>query len=447
MTVSISIKRWALLGLLLGLMSCSGGTGGSGSPVVAVGTVTDRGSIVVNGVVFDTADATITLNGQRGSEADLQLGQVVTVRGTLAPSGMVGTAETVAVDRHAQGPVDSLDLTTRSLVVLGQIVRVDATTQFGDTQLSDLGVGNIVELSGFTDADGVLRATRVEKTQDAFTPGITIEIKGTITNLDDADQTFMLNTLLVDFAAAQLISVPGNQLRPGQAVDVKSSQNVVDGVLLADSVEVKAVGIRGNPGEAVELQGIITRVISADTFEVNGQAVRLTPGTVFERGTAADLAVNVSIEVEGFFAADGIVVVEEVELGAGVELQGIITRVTSADTFEVNGRPVRSTPDTVFEGGTAADLAVDVPVEVEGFFDEDGVLVATEIDFLIDIEGIITRITSADTFEVNGQPVRFTPDTVFEGGTAADLAVDVPVEVEGFFDEDGVLVATEIGFL
>jgi hypothetical protein len=108
---------------------------------------------------------------------------------------------------------------------------------------------------------------------------------------------------------------------------------------------------------------------------------------------------------------------------------------------------VRFTLDTVFEGGTAADLAVDVPVEVEGFFATDGVLVATEINFLIDLEGIITRVTSADTFEVNGQPVRFTPDTVFEGGTAADLAVDVPVEVEGFFATDGVLVATEIEFL
>jgi hypothetical protein len=295
--------------------------------------VTDLSSVVVNGVVFDTADATITLNGQRGSEADLQLGQVVTVRGTLDPSGVVGTAETVAVDRHAQGPIDSLDPTTNSLVVLGQTVLINATTQFGDTPLSELVVGNIVELSGFPDADGVLRATRVEKTQDAFTPGTTLETEGIIINLDNENQTFMLNTLLVDFSAAQLINVPGNQLSTGQVVEVKSSQNVIVGVLLADSVEVKAVGIRGDPGEAVELQGIITRVISADTFEVNGQPVRLTPDTVFERGTAADIAVNVSIEVEGFFAADGVVVVEEVEVGAGVELQGIITRVTSADTF------------------------------------------------------------------------------------------------------------------
>jgi hypothetical protein len=101
----------------------------------------------------------------------------------------------------------------------------------------------------------------------------------------------------------------------------------------------------------------------------------------------------------------------------------------------------------VFEGGTAADIAVNVRVEVEGFFDAAGALVATEIDFLVELEGIITRVTAADAFEVDGQPVRLTPATVFEGGTAADIAVNVRVEVEGFFDAAGVLVATEIGFL
>jgi hypothetical protein len=412
-----------------------------------VGTVTGFGSIVVNGIAFDTAGATVTLDGQPGSAADLRLGHVVTVRGTLAPSGVVGTAQTVVFENNARGPIASIDPATNRLVVLGQVVRVDSTTQFGETPLSALVVGNIVELSGFVDADGALRATRVEKTQDAFTPGTALEIEGTITNLDAARQTFMLQTLRVDFSVAQLFNFPEEQLRNGQVVEVKSTQNVVDGVLLADSVAARDIGTQGNPGEAIELEGIITRVIAADTFEVNGRPVRLTPATVFERGTAADIAVNVRVEVEGFFDAAGIVVVEEVEFGAGIERRGMITRVIAADTFEVDGQPVRLTPATVFEGGTAADIAVNVRVEVEGFFDAAGALVATEIDFLVELEGIITRVTAADAFEVDGQPVRLTPATVFEGGTAADIAVNVRVEVEGFFDAAGVLVATEIGFL
>jgi hypothetical protein len=42
---------------------------------------------------------------------------------------------------------------------------------------------------------------------------------------------------------------------------------------------------------------------------------------------------------------------------------------------------VRLTPDTVFVGGTATDIAIGVLVEIEGFIDEEGVLVAIEVDF------------------------------------------------------------------
>ena len=381
MTVSVSITRWALLGLLLVLLSyCSGGTGGTGSPVVASGTVTGFGSIVVNGIAFDIASATITLDGQHGSAAALRLGHVVTVRGTLDSGGTVGTAETVLVETNATGPIASIDHTANRLVVLGQSVRVDGTTQFGATPLSALVVGNIVELSGFSDADGVLRATRVDKTQDAFTPGTAIAIDGTITNLDAEHQTFTLNMLRVDFAAARLLNLPADQLRHGQIVAVKSAHNVVDGVLFADSVAVKDVRIQGNPGERVEFEGLITRVTAADTFEVNGRPVRFTPATVFEGGTAADIVLNGRVEVEGFFAADGVLVATEIDFL--VEFEGLITRVTAADTFEVNGQPVRFTPVTVFEGGTAADIALNGRVEGKGFFAADGALVATEIEFL-----------------------------------------------------------------
>jgi Domain of unknown function (DUF5666) len=455
MTVHVSMQRWALLGLLLVLTSCgSGGTGGSGSPVVASGTVTGFGSIVVTDITFNIEDATITVNGQPGSATDLRLGHVVTVRGTRAPRGAMGTAETVVFESNVRGPIASIDTDDNSLVVLGQLVLVDDATQFGETPLNALVVGNVVEVSGFPDAEGVLRATRVDKTQEVFVPGIEIEVEGPITDLNRANQTFTLNMLQVDFSMAELLNLPGNRLRNGQVVEVKSRRDIMNMngvlVLVADSIAGKDIDIQGDPGDAVELQGIVTRGLAADqkTFEVNGQAVRLTDDTVFEVGMAANIAVDVRIEVEGVFDADGIIVAEEVELGTGVELQGAITSGLAADnTFEVNDQRVRFTADTVFAGGTADNIAVGVPVEVEGAFDAEGVLVAAVIDFFVDIEGIITQVISADTFEVNGQRVRFTADTVFEEGTINDIAVDVPVEVEGRFDAEGVLVATEIEFL
>lgn len=455
MMASFFIKRWAFLGFLLLFMSCTGtgtvedggGTGGTGSPVVASGSVTGFGSIFVTGIEFDISDATITLNGKSASDADLQLGQVVTVHGTLDAGGTAGTAQTVAVEKHAEGPIDSIDFTDNSMVVLGQIVQIDDATQFGTTPFDTLEAGDIVALSGFVDADGVLQATRIDKTHDDFTPDIEIEATGIIAALDGDNQTFMLNQLQVDFSTADLLNIPGGQLQDGQFVRVTSSQNVDRGVLFAARVEARDVGIQGDPGQAAELQGIITEGRSADdTFKINGQPVRITPDTVFEVGSADNIAVNVEVEVEGVFGTDGIIVVESVELGAGIELRGLITRGLSDDnTFEVDGQPVQITPDTAYEGVLADSLKEDALVEVEGFFRPEGVLVATEIGFLL--QSTITRaISPDDTFEVNGQLVQVTPDTEFKGGTRASLVVDALVEIEGF-SQDGVFVATEIEFL
>lgn len=453
MTRPVSLARWALLGLLLGLMSCGGGIGGTGitdqpgTSAVVVGAVTRVDSLVVDGITFDTTDAAITLNGQRGVLAELQVGQVVTVRGTLAPSRVVGTAATVAFASIAQGPIARIDSTTNRLLVLGHLVRVDDTTQFGTTPFGALVVGNIVELSGFTDAAGVLRATRVAKIQEAFAPGTVLKSTGTITHLDVAQRTFTLQMLRIDFSAAKLLNLPGNQLRNGQMVSVTSGRDIADGVLVAESVTGEAADVQGTPGQTVELQGIVTRVTAADTFEVNGQLVRLTPVTVFTGGTAGNIEVNVRLEVEGLLTADGSIIAEEVDLSAGVERQGIITRILAADTFEVNGQPVRLTPSTVFTGGTRANIALNAPVEVEGLFAADGVLVATEINFRVEIQGRISRIMTADLIEVDGQAVQLTLGTTFEGGTVDDLVVNVSVEVEGFLTANGVLVAAEVKVL
>jgi hypothetical protein len=457
------MKRWAFLGFLLMLLSCSsddgGGTGGTGivsQPVVARGTVTELGSVVVGGIRFETSAATIVINGRPGSEADLRVGHVVSIAGTLDASGTLGTAETVSVDNTLMGPIVSIGPAANSLVVLGQIVVADETTQFGETPFSALRVGNIVAVSGFEDTQGVLRATRIDKTQDAFSPGLELEVNGTIANLDEATQSFTLETTLnrlqIDFSAAQRL--PADiQLGNGQSVEVTSTRNVENGVLVADRVAVKDIELRGEPDSKGVLEGFITRVISADTFEVKldvgVQMVRHTQTTTFEGGTISDIVENQRVEVEGSFDADSILVAQEIDFAVHgtVEIEGVVTTILSADTFAVNGQVVRLTPDTAYTRGTAADIVLNAQMQVEGFFDTNGVLIATGIEFFVDTEGIITAITSADIFEVEGQVVRLTSDTVFENGPAADLAVGRRVEVEGLFDDHGVLVAISVEFL
>jgi len=95
------------------------------------------------------------------------------------------------------------------------------------------------------------------------------------------------------------------------------------------------------------------------------------------------------------------------------------------------------------------------PVEAKGTVLNGNTLDATRVEFKgnrfanddgdhAEIEGFITRFSSATDFDVSGLPVTTTGSTTYEGGTADDLGLNLKVEVEGEFDASGVLVATKV---
>ena len=50
---------------------------------IAQGPISTFGSVVVNGVRYDTSSATFTINGTPGTQDDLSVGQVITISGGL----------------------------------------------------------------------------------------------------------------------------------------------------------------------------------------------------------------------------------------------------------------------------------------------------------------------------------------------------------------------------
>ena len=92
---------------VLGLLTACGGGGSSGSPpappnnppgptgIVTVGPISNFGSVVVNGVRYETSNATFMIDDTPGSESDLAVGHVITVRGTVNANGTSGTASTI----------------------------------------------------------------------------------------------------------------------------------------------------------------------------------------------------------------------------------------------------------------------------------------------------------------------------------------------------------------
>jgi hypothetical protein len=373
MTMKTFTRLLAYLTLLVAA-GCGGG-GGSDDPggnnpppaggIVrtgfAIGPIANFGSVIVNGVRYSTTGATITVDDSPGVESDLRVGQVVRIRGELDAGLTTGTASQISFDDNVEGPVQSINVAGNSLVVLGQTVRIGAGTSFDDdiqpASLAGLVVGDIVEVSGLVMADGSIDATRIERKPE----GSLFEVHGTVSSLDIVTRRFNLNALVVDYSGAQLDDFPGGQISNGQAVEAKGSTLNANGalVLVASRVEFEGSSVTGAAGDRVEIEGFITRFVSAQDFDVSGVPVTTSATTVFEGGTAADLGLNVKVEVEGNLTAGGAIAASEVDIRRATEVRVTATVDSvnaAANSLDLLGITVRIDALTRLEDKSAADV-------------------------------------------------------------------------------------------
>jgi hypothetical protein len=280
---------------ILSTAGCGGGGGGSSDaggvtppPTtgsgIAVGPITGFGSVIVNGVTYDTSSTTFTKDGQSATQDDFSVGQVVLVKGSIDDDGTNATADTVEFDDVVEGPVSSVDNALNQIVVLGQTVLITTTTSIDDScpgTLDGLLGVPAVEISGLADANGVIEATRIE-CRDGTWDGV-MEVNGLVSGHNAGAMTFMINALEVDYSSA--------------AVDNFPTAGVI------------------NDGDPVEAKGtVFARFVSASDFDVSGFTVTTVTDTAYEGGTAADLNLNLKVEVEGDFNANGVLVAIKVDI-------------------------------------------------------------------------------------------------------------------------------------
>jgi len=310
------------------LAACGGGgiqtagIDGGGAPnappvvtaIVSLGTISGFGSVIVNGVHFETSSTTFSIDGETGSQSDLAVGYVVLVRGSIDDNGVNGTADSILFDDNVEGPIDSIDSAAGTLVVLNQSVRVSADTSFDDSiqpaSLDGLQPGNIVEVTGLIDATGVINATRLELKP----AGGQLEVTGFVSLLNTGNSQFSINSLVVDFSAAMLVNFPSGSLSDGDLVEIKGDTLGAMDELIATRVELKSGGLGGDPDDRLEIEGFITRFVSAADFDVSGVPVITNAQTTFEGGVAADLGLNIKVEVEGDLDTNGVLVASKVDI-------------------------------------------------------------------------------------------------------------------------------------
>jgi hypothetical protein len=432
----VTVSRWTMVGVAMLIAACGGGGGGSsggitagidrGGIVTATGSITGFGSVHVNGVHYVTTGATITLDDNPGAESDLRVGQVVRIEGRIDQDGINGTATRVIFNDEVEGPVQSIDLPTLRLVVLGRTVQVSTQTSFDDRisprSLEGLAVGDRIEVSGRVATTGVVEATRIERK----TAQSSVEVKGTIAALDTNARSFALSQLTVSYASAQLNGFASGQPANGDRVEAFGTVDG-NGVLVATRVEKEGGGSAGNADEQANYEGLVTSFVSATDFAVAGQRVTTTASTTYEGGTAASLALDVPVEVDGRFNASGVIVATKVQfrLSSDTEFAGRVDSVNAAgNSLVVFGVTIRVNSLTRFEDHSGADvqrfslanIAVGDYVEVDAYNDGGGLL-ATKLERddtqgEVKVEGSVQNV-NAPNFTVGGVVVTTDGNTEF----------------------------------
>lgn len=449
----------ALMIFTLLLTACGGGGGGgqvagiSGTGITASGTVSGFGSVIVNGVEFlINGNTQITVDGQLASEADLRVGQVVTVTGTRQTETQA-TADTVIADRLLDGPIEAIDEANQEITALDQTVIVNEGTVLpGSAGFNDLNEMNLIAVHGFVNANGEIVATWIQRASETFVyDGATsTDLEGAVSGLAPAQMRFNIDGLIVDFTNAMPDESAG-ALADGTRVEVFGSQTTASGVFTADSVRVINPLI-GQPGRYVELEGLVTDFNGAGDFVVAGQPVNASTARQTD-GTGQSLANGARVEVEGTINADRVLVAESFAIRpfGGTRMAATVGAVDVAnDTFMILGLQATAEPTTSYMDSSVQnlrdfrldDLRPGDYVEVRGFREGDGDFVATRIErrnpeTSARIAGTINETDlPALQFEVAGAAVRIvdpagTPDCEGNPLDINRLKSGARVEVEG----------------
>jgi hypothetical protein len=302
-----------------GIDLAGGGVSGTG---ISTGSITGFGSVVMNGVHYltdsDVAPDFITHKFSHGidnssmTDSDLfRVGMVVSIHHGANDNN----ALEIEYRDNLQGPIAAMNSgADNTLTVLGQTVVVGDAAAFASLNLNDL-----VEVSGFVDSAGRIRATYIERNTQSPHHGGEFEVKGFVSGLSSSG--FRLGPL-----------------PDGTGMTVTVSYTPTVGIGLDNGMYVQVVTTNPQP---------VSGVITATRID------KLSPRTVFPEKSIVDL--------EGLVTA--------FPSGSG-----------NALSFAVEGKPVLTDNVTQYFGGTAANLQPDVRLQVQGT-ENGGVLSAAKIIF------------------------------------------------------------------
>lgn len=436
--------------------------------VVSEGVITGFGSVYVNGQRYRSENAEIAVgNSPAADEAQLKVGMVVTVAASASDDGEDPDAQQIRYEEHLQGPVSFIDREAEQIEVLGQTILFDDLTEFDETDIETLSVGDFIEVSGYINDEGNFYATLVE----LETEETEIKLKGEIANLDVDAQTFSLVELTIDYSAAEYEDMTADDLADGLFVKVEGDDFDGDTLTLtASSIENKEENDIDSDTEEVTIAGIVKDYDSeSGVFSVNRYEFTLNDDTEFDDGSLDTLANGVIVKVEGRFESEQLIA-EEIEFkatDARSKTEGQVTDLNADnETFVIDNTTFSVTPETQYEDEsgldersfTFDDIAVNDWLKVISRQDDQGNTTALKVkridqeDREGEVKGRVSDV-SAEGMTIANVAVGFNENTEFEGeddNISVERFIElvqsnpaVIVEVEGEYDGD-TLIAAEV---
>jgi len=340
--------------------------------VFAIGPITDFGSVVVNGIAYDTSSTDFTVDGQTGTQSDLKIGQVVIVKGTIDDDNTNAAATFVEYEDLIEGPVTAIvdDVT---IVILGsQIVHTGGAISDNSCAAQPLTSFASVEISGTVRGDGSIDATFIDcKTVldgDFELNGIAMSV---------GNDTFLINQVVVNYtdAPAVLDNFPNSGvINDGDPVEVKGIDINANDEFVATRVEFKGDRLAGDDGDHFEVEGFITNFSSASRFDIGPFHITTSGSTTYEGGSDGDLGPNIKVEVEGERNGASIEATKvQFRRGTAVRMEGLVDMKDAGDAnafYMLGVRVATNGNQTRFDDktGVVADGEFDATDIVAGNF-------------------------------------------------------------------------------
>ncbi len=408
----------------------AGATNFNGASAAYQGSISGLGSIIVNGVRFETTDAVVYDSDDFSTHYDnntstfsspLALGMTVALFGDVDDSQSLGRAARIRVVGGVRGTMSAIDTTALTLTLPTQIIKLSTATTYGGTsdgtstgtaianlaQLAALNNNPLLTVYGLPQADGSFLATRVVVT-NASTHAMDVAVRGTITAISGSNYTVKTdasNSITVSCNSCTIqptgsTPVVGDAVR-ALATDLSQWNSPTLTASRLQLVNASYVtSFQGSPSTATyaKIKGVA--VLDGSRWLVGGVEVSgatLTAGTLYEiKGTwSGSVLAATRVEVEGQRSFTDNSGSSQTYTN---EFYGAVSNL-SGSNFTVQGVNVNASSAYFPNGSSAASLSNGAFVEVKGSY-VNGTLNATKVEIK---SASSSNASNGRVFEMYGQ--------------------------------------------